>query len=725
MYLLLVLILTIACTNNINAINVTYPIKGAYIGWEAGLQIANNIKAPLDNGYNYLVLSLHTLIASEMVQNWNGLGTTQSTLLNIAHSKGAVIVMGILVDSNDFSNLTQYNATELGGWIGDWVSYSKLDGADLRINTYRAFDNFRLSDTLQADDSVKWVVDLVTATRAALGEDKVLTISTPAYNFGEIGEFKNARVGPSGGFTAVHPQIADKIQHYHLHFFNGGPMCYVDYDGLFVQAGAQCNPRTSIQEISVMAGIDSLKLVVCKPIQSYNVGPQGSGYLDPNVLGTYYSTAKSTLSWDAGVIGWTWNDTTSLSSKWVQTVFNPTAIPVTTTGIPSITTTAEGTTNNPTSTTNSNTGGQPTKLPILPDCTEFGKSRNSDGICVCRSGFFKSGEACKPTYILIMAIIIPIVVIPIIVIAIIVLIRRKRNTGGGGGAALTRVYSKSISAITIPELESNYNNSNLITDYGAISIKKRLGQGGSGVVNLGVWCHIEVAVKEFTNQDIQTTDFIRESEIHAKLRHPNVVQLLAICLPPHMCTISEFMAKGSLADVLQEKNASFTWKRKLQSLHDIAKGMDYLQKSKIVHRDLKSQNCLIDKNWTTKIADFGTSKLVGEANATATAYVPRTAQWSAPEVITKGEYSEKSDVYSFGVIMWECFTGEVPYDGMFAFQVEDRTVKGSRLTIPVGCEAWYEALMQECWHAEIDQRPNFEIIIGSVDKALSAVRDKK
>jgi len=271
--------------------------------------------------------------------------------------------------------------------------------------------------------------------------------------------------------------------------------------------------------------------------------------------------------------------------------------------------------------------------------------------------------------------------------------------------------------MSLPDLQSRNGSTKLITDDAEIVIKKRLGQGGSGVVNMGVWRHIEVAVKEFTNQDIQTTDFIRESEIHAKLRHPNVVQLLAICLPPNMCTISEFMAKGSLADVLQLKSPQFTWKRKIQALHDIAKGMDYLQKSKIIHRDLKSQNCLIDKNWTSKIADFGTSKLVGEVNATATAYVPRTAQWSAPEVITHGEYSEKSDVYSYGVIMWECFTGEIPYDGMFAFQVEDRTVRGSRLTIPVGCEAWFESLMQECWSADVNARPSFETIITAVEKA--------
>lgn len=64
----------------------------------------------------------------------------------------------------------------------------------------------------------------------------------------------------------------------------------------------------------------------------------------------------------------------------------------------------------------------------------------------------------------------------------------------------------------------------------------------------------------------------------------------------------------------------------------------------------------------------------------------------------------------------------MPYDGMFAFQVEDRTVKGSRLTIPVGCDAWFEGLMQQSWHSDSSERPTFEIIIEVIEKAMVGLK---
>jgi len=127
---------------------------------------------------------------------------------------------------------------------------------------------------------------------------------------------------------------------------------------------------------------------------------------------------------------------------------------------------------------------------------------------------------------------------------------------------------------------------------------------------------------------------------------------------------------------------------------------------------------LVDKNWVCKIADFGTSKLIKE-DATATVYVPRTAQWTAPEVITSNLYSEKSDVFSFGVILWEVATGKLPYQGVFAYQVEDKTVRGIRPSVPEGIESWYEVLMQQCWHNDAAERPTFEGIIRCLQMTVA------
>lgn len=66
--------------------------------------------------------------------------------------------------------------------------------------------------------------------------------------------------------------------------------------------------------------------------------------------------------------------------------------------------------------------------------------------------------------------------------------------------------------------------------------------------------------------------------------------------------------------------------------------------------------------------------------------------------------------------MWECVTAQLPYDGMFAYQVEDRTVHGVRLEIPEGCEEWYENLMKQCWDQDPNARPSFEAIINTIEE---------
>lgn len=118
----------------------------------------------------------------------------------------------------------------------------------------------------------------------------------------------------------------------------------------------------------------------------------------------------------------------------------------------------------------------------------------------------------------------------------------------GKSLSLTAVLEAKPSQIFSPEVESNYSSSNLVANYNELQLKSsminilfswnvlitrvELGHGGSGIVQLAQWRHTEVAVKEFLNQGVLANDFIREAEIHAKLRHPNVVQLLAVSSNP-------------------------------------------------------------------------------------------------------------------------------------------------------------------------------------------------
>lgn len=87
-----------------------------------------------------------------------------------------------------------------------------------------------------------------------------------------------------------------------------------------------------------------------------------------------------------------------------------------------------------------------------------------------------------------------------------------------------------------------------------------------------------------------------------------------------------------------------------------------LHRMKIVHRDLKSANCLVNKRWTVKICDFGLSRIMTDAsmrNSTSAG----TPEWMAPELIRNEPFTEKCDIFSFGVIMWELYTLQRPWEG--------------------------------------------------------------
>lgn len=97
-----------------------------------------------------------------------------------------------------------------------------------------------------------------------------------------------------------------------------------------------------------------------------------------------------------------------------------------------------------------------------------------------------------------------------------------------------------------------------------------------------------------------------------RLRHPNILLFMgAVTSPQHLCIVTEFLPRGSLFHVLQRNTTRLDWKRRLHVAMDIARGMNYLHHCNppIVHRDLKSPNLLVDKNWTVKVGDFGLSRI--------------------------------------------------------------------------------------------------------------------
>ncbi|XP_047941666.1 probable serine/threonine-protein kinase SIS8 [Salvia hispanica] len=250
-----------------------------------------------------------------------------------------------------------------------------------------------------------------------------------------------------------------------------------------------------------------------------------------------------------------------------------------------------------------------------------------------------------------------------------------------------------------------------------LQIGERIGIGSYGEVYRAEWNGTEVAVKRFMKQDISgdaLAQFKCEIEIMLRLRHPNVVLFMgAVTRPPHMSILTEFLPRGSLYKLLHRPNIQIDEKRRLKMALDVAKGMNYLHTSHpiIVHRDLKTPNLLVDKNWAVKVCDFGMSRLQHHTFLSSKS-AAGTAEWMAPEVLRNEPSNEKSDVYSFGVILWELATLRVPWTEMNSMQVVGAVgFQGRHLDIPPTVDPLVAEIISDCWNRNPQARPSFAQII--------------
>jgi serine/threonine protein kinase len=146
-----------------------------------------------------------------------------------------------------------------------------------------------------------------------------------------------------------------------------------------------------------------------------------------------------------------------------------------------------------------------------------------------------------------------------------------------------------------------------------VTTDKEIGRGAMGVVFKGKWRGLKVAVKEISTPGLQVEEelgaLLAEAKIMSEIRHPNVVQLFGVCLErDHLCILSELCEKGSLADILHDSSVDLSMKDKLWLAVGAANGLNYLHKTGIAHRDVKSANVLVDDKLCAKVADFGQAK---------------------------------------------------------------------------------------------------------------------
>lgn len=198
-----------------------------------------------------------------------------------------------------------------------------------------------------------------------------------------------------------------------------------------------------------------------------------------------------------------------------------------------------------------------------------------------------------------------------------------------------------------------------------------LGEGGYGVVYKGILINgTEVAVKKLLNNLGQAEkEFRVEVEAIGHVRHKNLVRLLGYCIEGvHRMLVYEYVNNGNLEQWLHgamRQHGTLTWEARMKVLLGTAKALAYLHEAiepKVVHRDIKSSNILIDDEFNSKVSDFGLAKLLGAGESHITTRVMGTFGYVAPEYANTGLLNEKSDVYSFGVLLLEAVSGRDPVD---------------------------------------------------------------
>jgi len=215
------------------------------------------------------------------------------------------------------------------------------------------------------------------------------------------------------------------------------------------------------------------------------------------------------------------------------------------------------------------------------------------------------------------------------------------------------------------------------------------------------------------NDETDLRDFAEEIRIMSSIAHPNLLSLYGISFSSDFADVillTTLMENGSLADVLFKKHKQFNGEEKIRILQEISFGIHYLHsiRPRVIHRDLKSDNILLTRNYSVKIADFGMSKMIQEQSKIMTR--SGTPHYMAPECIQEGKFSEKSDIYSFGIVVWELYAEERPYNDISSpYQIMYRVVhENLRPITPDGCPQLIANLIQACTDADASQRPSFK-----------------
>ncbi|XP_057765839.1 LEAF RUST 10 DISEASE-RESISTANCE LOCUS RECEPTOR-LIKE PROTEIN KINASE-like 1.1 isoform X2 [Salvia miltiorrhiza] len=300
---------------------------------------------------------------------------------------------------------------------------------------------------------------------------------------------------------------------------------------------------------------------------------------------------------------------------------------------------------------------------VSEDCNECYR-RGGQCLADNQNDFYcKSKTAENRLTVILLASLIPGVAILVLLGGCIFWLRKKKM---GGAYLLSRNLSYDPSSKSDIE-DGSFNfgvpifsYTELVDATGNFDPSKELGDGGFGTVYYGkLRDGREVAIKRLYEHNYRRVEqFLNEIKILTSLRHPNLVSLYGCTSrrSRELLLVYEYIPNGTVADHLHGERASeapLTWGVRMSIARETATALAYLHKSDIIHRDVKTNNILLDSNFSVKVADFGLSRLF-PIDVTHISTAPQgTPGYVDPEYHQCYQLTDKSDVYSFGVVLIE------------------------------------------------------------------------
>ncbi|XP_010033701.2 LOW QUALITY PROTEIN: proline-rich receptor-like protein kinase PERK15 [Eucalyptus grandis] len=271
-------------------------------------------------------------------------------------------------------------------------------------------------------------------------------------------------------------------------------------------------------------------------------------------------------------------------------------------------------------------------------------------------------------------------------------------------------------ALGLSQRTFTYEELKIATD--GFSNLNLLGEGGFGYVHKGVLSSGKVvAIKQLKTGSRQgEREFQAEVEIISRIHHRHLVSLVGYCISgAHRILVYEFVPNSTLEFHLHGNDRpTMAWPTRMKIALGSARGLAYLHEEcnpKIIHRDIKAANILLESNFEAKVADFGLAKFASDTDTHVSTRVMGTFGYLAPEYASSGNLTEKSDVFSFGVVLLELITGRRPLDRTQPFD-EDSMVDWARPLLT-------QALEDGNFDAIVDPKLNKDYVNEEITRVIA------